>query len=337
MSLGRQVNSVLSEETRLEAAAWIARLHDEGFDPDADSELQKWLGASHEHRAAFNRMARAWDQGGKIRMRAGEDVRAREGSSRISRRLQFPLWTAALVAMLVLAVFTAVHWRNDDLITAVGQRQDRVLRDGTRVVLNTDTHIEVDYDEHERRVRLVRGEAQFDVSKNPAWPFLVTVGDREIRALGTSFIVRRENGEDFAVTLVEGRISVAPVSGSGESPSQTPQILAPGQRLVISQHHAPAMDRPELSRIAAWERGRVEFDETPLKAAAAEMNRYTTGRVTVPDAEIAQLRIGGEFRAGDSEEFVKIVTAAFGLRAERNGNDIVLSRGSSQAPAPTAR
>jgi transmembrane sensor len=206
------------------------------------------------------------------------------------------------------------------------------LRDGTRVVLNTDTRIEVNYDERMRRVRLVRGEAWFDVSKRPTWPFLVSVGDQEIRALGTSFIVRHDNDQDLSVTLVDGRISVAPVAGDGEAPPQAPQVLIPGQRLVISRHHAPAVDRPELSRVTAWERGRVEFEETPLADATAEMNRYNTTHVRVLDAEIAQLRIGGVFRAGDSDEFVKIVTAAFGLRAERHGGDIVLSRPVTQPP-----
>jgi len=67
------------------------------------------------------------------------------------------------------------------------------------------------------------------------------------------------------------------------------------------------------------------------------MNRYSTTRLVVPDTEVAQLRIGGVFRAGDSDEFVKIVTAAFGLRAERNGSDIVLSRSTTQPPPPTVR
>jgi transmembrane sensor len=109
-------------------------------------------------------------------------------------------------------------------------------------------------------------------------------------------------------------------------------VLVPGQRLVISRYHAPALDRPELSRVTAWERGRVEFDATPLKDATAEMNRYTATRVIVLDAEVAQLRIGGVFRAGDSDEFVEVVTAAFGLRAARNGANIVLSRYTTQPP-----
>lgn len=324
MSLTRQLDDhpVPSDEARAEAAVWIARLRDERRATRLDAEFHEWLGENEEHRRAFNRMTQAWEQAGKIRMRAHDEVSA----IRTVRRSRFSPWAAALAATLVLAVIvTAVYWRDNALVTGIGQQQVRLLEDGTRVVLNTDTRIEVNYDQHLRRVRLVRGEASFEVSKHPTWPFVVSVGGQEIRALGTSFIVRHDNDQDLSVTLVDGRISVAPVARNGES-AQAPQILAPGQRLIVAPHRAPTVDRPELSRVTAWERGSVEFDETPLAAAAAEMNRYNTRHVTVPDPEVAQLRIGGVFRAGDSDEFVKIVTAAFGLRADRNGRDIVLSR-----------
>lgn len=333
MSLTRQNDSVMSEEVRVEAATWIARLRDEQRGPDVEAELQQWLGESAEHQRAFKRMAQVWEQAGNIRMRARADASAtHRGRSRFS-----PWAAAAAAALLAVITITTVYWRENVFTTAIGQQRVRVLQDGTQVVLNTDTRIEVNYDEHFRRVRLVRGEARFDVSKRPAWPFLVSVGDQEIRALGTSFIVRHDNDQDLSVTLVDGRISVAPVAGNGEAPPQAPQVLVPGQRLVFSRHHAPAMDRPELSRLTAWERGRVEFDATPLEAATTEMNRYTTTRVIVPDPEVAQLRIGGVFRAGDSDEFVKIVTSVLGLQADRNGADIVLSRTKAQPPSSTVR
>jgi transmembrane sensor len=334
MSLTKRQNEpALSEEVRVEAATWIARLHDERHDSDMQTELRAWLGESEEHRRAFDRMTQAWDQAGIIRLRARTDL-----SIAARARPRFAPWkAAALAAGLVLVGIASVYWRDNAFTTAIGQQRVRVLPDGTRIVLNTDTRIEVNYDEHFRRVRLVHGETWFDVSKNPTWPFLVSVGNQEIRALGTSFIVRRDNDQDLSVTLVDGRISVAPAPGRGGPFHEEPQVLVPGQRLIISQHHAPAVDRPELSRVTAWQRGRVEFDETPLQDATAEMNRYTTTRVTVSDTGVAQLRIGGVFRAGDSDEFVKIVTAAFGLRAERNGGDTVLSRSTPQSPAPTAR
>jgi transmembrane sensor len=323
-----QETPVPSDELRAEAAAWIARLHDEQRQPDLEARVHAWLARSEDHRRAFNRMTHVWERTSAIRMRARGDMSAKR-----TVRWRFHPWAVALAATVIFAAVILVCYRRDNAVmTAIGQQQVRMLPDGTRVVLNTDTRIEVNYDEHARRVRLIRGEAWFDVSKRPTWPFLVSVDGREIRALGTSFIVRHDDIQDLSVTLVEGRISVSPIARSDESPPQDPQILAPGQRLLVSHNHKSTVDRPELTRITAWERGRVEFDETPLGDAASEMNRYSTSHVTAANAEVAQLRIGGVFRAGDSDEFVRIVTAAFGLKVDRRGHDIVLS----QAARPPA-
>lgn len=322
-----------SADVRAEAAAWIARLRDKQGGGDLERQFHGWLDEREEHRRAFARMTYVWEEAGKIRMRARDAI----STGRKVRSSRFKRWAPSLAATLLLAAVGAVYyWHDGALETRIGQEKALVLRDGTRVVLNTDTRIEVKYDEHARRVRLIRGEARFDVSKRPTWPFIVSVGDQEIRALGTSFIVRHDNVQELSVTLVDGRISVAPIAGNNAVPSQIPQFLTPGQRLVVSRHQAPTMDRPELSRITAWERGRVELEEATLKDATIEMNRYSTIHVTVADAAVAQMRIGGVFRAGDSEEFVKIVTAVLGLRADRSGHDIVLSR-AAQLPPPTTR
>jgi transmembrane sensor len=313
--------SPLSDELAATAAAWVARWHDGRRSPEIEAGLRDWLEASEDHRRAFRRMEHAWERAGTIRMRARRESAAPARHARFRPRFAAPAAAAAAAAVLLV-----VHaWRADSAVTRVGQQQTRTLSDGTRVLLNTDTRIEVRYDEHARRVRLVHGEAWFDVAHRPAWPFLVSVDGEEIRALGTSFIVRHDEAHELSVTLVEGRISVAPVAGHEGTPPQAPQVMVAGQRLTLLDHHPPAIDRPELARVTAWRRGQVDFDETPLRDAADEMNRYSRTHVVVADADAARLRIGGVFHAGDTDEFVRVVTAAFGLRAERRGDEIVLS------------
>lgn len=313
-----------SEEIAEAAASWVARMHDAGCGREAEEQLRAWLASSEDHRRAFQRMERAWARAGEIRLRAGAERAAARGFGRFGWR-RAALATGAIAAT-VIAVILVRGWADDGTTTRVGEQQARVLADGTRVLLNTDTRIEVSYDQRARRVRLVRGEAWFEVSHRPSWPFLVSVDGEEIRALGTSFIVRHDGDHELSVTLVEGRIVVTPVGAGAEMPLQAPQVMAPGQRLTLSERRAPAIDRPELGRIAAWRHGQVDFDETPLREAAAEMNRYSETRVVIADPEIAGLHIGGVFRAGDSDEFVRVVTTAFGLRAQARGHDIVLSR-----------
>ena len=326
MSEARQQEVTPSARVRAEAAAWVAQIQGEEHGPEAQARLRAWLSESDDHRAAFERLTRAWEQAGKIRLRASHE--AISGQPR--RRSRFVPWAAA-AAMLVLAVGVAVYrLRVDAVVTEVGQQRVSVLPDGTRVTLNTNTRIEVSYDEHARRVRLIRGEVWFEVAKNATWPFLVSVDGEIVRALGTSFIVRRDGMQDLSVTLVEGRVSVTPIDQKAE-PGEA-QLLAPGERLVLSEHSPSAVDNPDLTRVTAWRHGRVEFDATSLADAAAEMNRYSKTRIVLADATLARLRVGGVFRAGDSEEFVRIVISAFGLRADRQGRDIVLSEASRTAP-----
>jgi transmembrane sensor len=313
-------NPPVPDEVAAAAASWVARCRDGCRSPEVEQGLADWLAASEDHRRAFHRMQHAWEWAGAIRMRA-HAAAAAPWYARPRWRFLAPAAAAVMAAAVVLFLH---DWRGESAVTRVGQQQARVLSDGTRVLLNTDTRIEVSYDEHTRRVRLVRGEAWFDVAHQPSRPFLVSVDGEEIRALGTSFIVRRD-AHELSVTLVEGRISVARVAGDEAQPSQTPRVMTSGQRLVLSDRQASVIDRPELARITAWRRGQVDFDETPLGDAADEMNRYSKTHVVVADAGVARMRIGGVFHAGDSEEFVRVVSTAFGLIAEHRGDDIVLS------------
>src|ERR1700735_5441987 len=145
-------------------------------------------------------------------------------------------------AAALLAIVGMILWLAPapDLTTEVGEQRLVTLTDGTHVFLNTATRIAVNFDAHARWVELKSGEALFDVAKKPSWPFIVQAGDRQIKALGTSFVVRRDPTQT-AVTLVEGTVSVttpasAPAirdSRADASPSARAFTLKPGQRLTF--------------------------------------------------------------------------------------------------------
>jgi transmembrane sensor len=225
------------------------------------------------------------------------------------------------------------------IATKVGEQRQVVLDDGTRVFLNTDTQA--------RRVELTRGEALFNVAKKPDWPFIVAAGDRQVRALGTSFVVRRDE-QRLAVTLVEGEVMVSPrlASSSGavsSSPqpdagaiAQTPPAaagqprndvftLTPGQRLTFTAGAATRLDTPSVEKATAWRRGQVILDDTPLATAIVEMNRYNSVKLVVERPEAAALLVNGLFQAGDSTHFANAVAQAYGLRLIERGDQIILS------------
>jgi transmembrane sensor len=166
----------------------------------------------------------------------------------------------------------------------------------------------------------------FEVAPHPQWPFVVTVGDRKIKALGTSFVVRDEPRR-VSVILMEGRVAVSDSSASQEQRARpaAPVTLAPGQRLTLDEGSPARIDEPPIERVTAWRRGQLDLEEIPLADAVAEMNRYSPVKLVVENPAAAALRINGVFRAGDAAGFAAALTRSYGLRTERRGKQLVLT------------
>lgn len=297
-----------------QAAAWIARLHGTERNAATEKGFRGWLAAKAEHRAAFEMANEIW---------TGADRWPRPATSTFVHwpRAGFVLTLprAAFAAVLAtLAVASAMFYMHDGgVATNVGEQRTITLDDGTRVTLNTVTRIRVSYDERVRRVSLDKGEAFFEVAKRPHWPFVVVAGNREVTAVGTSFVVRRDTDQDVAITLVEGKVAVSmlPISAApAVSPhaSTAPVIMSPGQRLTFAGRTKPKLDLPTVNQVTAWQRGQVILDHTRLAAAVEEMNRYSLVQLAI-DGSAADLEVTGVFRAGDSFGFAAAVAETYHL------------------------
>jgi transmembrane sensor len=181
-------------------------------------------------------------------------------------------------------------------------------------------------------VELKSGEALFDVAKKPTWPFVVKAGNREIKALGTSFVVRRDSTQT-AVTLVEGTVSVtedasallAHAIRAGSPAARQAFTLTPGQRLTFLAGQEARVDITSLDKAVAWRRGEIVFDDITLADAASELNRYNKDKLLVQRPEAQAIRVTGLFQTGDSLSFARAVAQSYGLTVEERGNTIVLS------------
>lgn len=302
-------------DVEAEAAAWLARLHGPHRSADTDAALKAWLKADRAHEEAFGRATEIWD------MLPGIDEAAPIAERR-SRHVVLALAASLLLLLSIGGLYTLFN-RPPVHETAVGEQQVVMLNDGTRVSLNTNSRISVIYSHGERRVRLDRGEAMFEVTHNPARPFIVESGDEQVRALGTTFIVRRDGNARTAVTLIEGRVEVTQPNQAG-----TPRIavLTPGQRVTVTATAGAALDRPSIEALTAWRRGEVVFDDTSLLDAAEELNRYNAEHLVIADPSLASLRISGVFSTGDLEEVARAIAVLHHLRAHREGGEIQLTQ-----------
>jgi transmembrane sensor len=323
MSHEEDIDGGGSDSALAAAATWLVHLQRPNREAAVDEAFKAWLKAP-DHAAAFARATEAWEiipGAAQLAMAPAEAVQA--SPRRCLRRFAPGLAVAGLVAAAALGTGTYLL-RQPVYITRTGQQEAITLADGTRVGLNTDSRLVVEFSHAERRVRLERGEAMFEVTKNPHRPFVVQVADEQVRALGTTFTVRKDAGR-VAVVLVEGRVEVTRVAPSSHRPMRV-AVLVPGERLTVRADAGAAVDRPDIVTATAWRQGEVMFDDATLLDAVAELNRYGGRQVQVGDPKIAALSISGVFQTNDPAAFAETVAALHHLQVERVDDTLILKR-----------
>jgi transmembrane sensor len=306
---------ISDEVVMADAAAWMARLQRADRTPATEAAFREWLG-DPAHATAFARIADLWDI-----IPGGVEAREERNDSR-----RWPLRPVIAVGMLVtIALGSALYLtRNPGYRTAIGQQQVLTLSDETRVALNTDSRLTIDYSSQERRVNLERGEALFEVTKNANRAFIVAAGDVEVRALGTKFDVRRSSGR-VIVVLLEGKVEITRRAEALARPVRV-ATLNPGERVTIGRgSEKAALDHPNLETATAWRRGEVMFEDATLSEAVAEMNRYARVPVELATPELEHLRVSGVFESQSTDEFVESIAALHHLSVERRENAVILT------------
>ena len=317
------------ETRRREAADWFARLNQRRVSGDDVRAFSAWR-KTPENAAAYERVEALWqaaenlsgdpDIAAALAQATAPEAAPRRARSMASRLFK-PLGALAAVVVVAVCVTIWVLQRPLSYSTGVGEQRSVRLADGSRITLDTASHIRVRLQGDRRHVELVDGRALFDVRSDATRPFVVTAGGATVTALGTRFDVRRLD-EGARVLLLEGRVSVARATGDDDR-----WTLKPGQQVATSEPR-PQIVEVDVPAATSWVGGRVTFQGTRLADAVAEMNRYSETRIVLHADALSDIPMNGVFDTGDQAGFVAALVDLYGLQVGRDGKDaIVLSKG----------
>jgi transmembrane sensor len=320
-------------------AAYWHGVFDDG-EPDAAQRerFETWLAADPTHRAAYASVEHAW--AGMASAGVDERILAMRRAALATPRNTQARWirptAVAALGLVVVGLVAGIllkfsPWGStnsnaSEFATQVGERSNIILTDGSTVVLNTDSRMKVEFDSQTRRVRLLAGQAWFEVAKNQPRPFVVEAGDRIVTAHGTAFDVRLDNHDQVQVTLIEGRVSVEALGSGGAGPNIQfdHEDLLPGDQLVVTGSRPPSKRRTDVAKATSWREGQIIFDDDTLGAAVAEVNRYSAKKIVLADPRLAALRMSGVFVAGHSDSFVETVIGNFPIKVSSDSNGQIL-------------
>lgn len=319
-------SSSLSDEILATAMNWRQRLGEGECSVDDEAELEVWLQADERHLLAFEQMGQVC---GVFEQHAAspEMLGARRALLQRVQRQARGRWTgpaavlrapsrriaAAMVAAALLAGvgLWPVIGPGDVYSTGLGERRVIILDDGSVLSLDAMSRVSVRYSDHERRLKLRKGQARFDVAHDPSRPFSVTARDHKVVATGTAFNIDLL-APVMRVTLIEGRVLVLPEDASvlrtqPVKPEKAVELRS-GQVLVArNNRQVDLVSAVDLNQTTSWQQGQLAFTREPLGQAVERVNRYTDQKITVGDAKAAAIPLSGTFNAGDVNAFLEAV------------------------------
>ena len=332
-----------SETINQEAADWLTKMDGGRLSTGERRKLRKWLAQDAGHEQALKRLTAIWtDMNFLLNDYLLPQNQESTGMSSLLGRyrwLLMPLTTACAALMIWFAWAYVPQEVTDSpevayYSTEIGKRQLRRFSDGSTAHLNTDSGVEIEYTGSRRIVRLLRGEAMFDVVHDPARPFVVYAGDNEVQAIGTRFAVRLRS-ENIVVTVTDGQVQLTKrIKETGLSdvkktlPVQEVFLVNKGEVLEVSDKVSEPVpplkvEEAELDRRLSWLDGQLIFDNERLDQVVSEISRYMSLRIVIADPELRDLRISGRFRIGDAEALLDAIEVSMDIHISRVGDQLI--------------
>tara|TARA_R110002096_G_scaffold435770_1_gene662528 strand:- start:403 stop:1500 length:1098 start_codon:yes stop_codon:yes gene_type:complete len=336
-----------------EACAWLARIDSGNLSNAEKAELNKWIRAKELHKIELERLATIWDkiedadidvdaadQRGEVNNTTSEQQF--ENNKYVNKGKTRIFISVAASLILCISVGLGLHFHNiaqfkstnGKYTTDIGGQQTVQLADGSKIRLNTDTLVEVNYHDGQRNIHLYKGEAHFDVASDPERPFIVKARKGDVMALGTIFSVRVKN-DRVNVIVEEGKVRIRANESIErfedeqfeiteeileESDKNNTVVANAGKNVIFGEQEIESIVQEEketIERKFSWRQGMLAFDDEPLSDVIEEVSRYTSNKIIIGDPNIRTLRVGGYYPIGKLQAIFDALELNLGLQINK--------------------
>jgi len=346
---------MVEKEPGIKAKIFAERLNAGPLSDIEASELESWL-AEDDSRAAEYRIAlNAIGHNDEDTDNSTDCETDRFYSQRpparasLARNWKIPLGAFAFGLVLAVAsfwVFSPAEEISAPSIpyyqTAIGEREEITLTDGSRVTLNTNSRVLVDFNKNRRHIILDRGEAFFDVESDASRPFTIDAGARVLTVLGTKFNVRLYPRE-ITVSVVEGTVAMhsrdKAISSAEEFTATLNNVesegiadggayrLDAGATVTLSLDSAQyvAATTSNVDQFDSWRYGILVFDNEPLSKVVRDINRYDPRDIIISGSNINQLKFSGVFHLDRTESMLAALEAILPVQINEVENQLIIT------------
>lgn len=327
------------------ATDYFLRRRETDWSEADEAQLKQWLKADAKHVVIYANVARTWTSLAKMpRPSLASDVSPIRAASEYmngpmegshshflhARKSFFAGWLAPVMLGLVLVGTGAgwYGWHNTPgysraMANTTQQPHTLDLPDGSHIVLNIDSAVDVRYYPGKREVTMTRGEAFFEVTPDTKRPFTVDTGPSRITVVGTAFNVRAAPPA-LQIKVQNGKVQVQP---DREKPGK-PVLLEKGQGISITADGKQyASISSAIDTVGNWRQGQLIFRQAQLQEVVEELQRYTRQTIHLDkDQRLIALPVTGSAITSHPEIFLQALPQLLPVRVQQQNGGWVISR-----------
>lgn len=283
-----------AEQIAKEALDWLITLREEPDNRAIRTRFETWRAASPTHAVAWTEARHTWELLGEAL--PTPPVRQANETRQVNKRRLLSIATTALAACLLLAFLPSIQrYLQADYLSGIGETRQIRLEDGSRVQLGADSALAVDYSLDARRVRLLSGEAFFEVTPDARRPFRVAAGQLETTVVGTAFNVRF-TPTGVAVAVHQGTVNL---NSSALFPPLDARLTAGDWARMSWAANLVERGVVPPQQVAAWRQGQLIVKDWTIREVVAELRRYHRGLIVLTDDQTAHLKVTGVYNLHD--------------------------------------
>lgn len=304
--------STIPPHIALKAVEWMVEIKGSN-DAELQQQLADWLSQHPDHMRAWQRIAQvnAGFAGVSSTMGKALAQAAITAPTSMARRRSIKLLSMLMFATGGgWALTKSDGWTDSlaDAYTSVGEYKTLQLADGTQLILNTNTAVDIRYSTERREIELLRGEIMVTTAKDAQLrPMQVATRHGTMQPLGTRFNVRLE--QHFTqLAVLEGKVAAQ------ASTQQQSVIVLPGEQVMLNAHEV-GKRLPWNARSASWVDGMLVVSQMRLQDFLHELSRHRRGVVRC-DPALADLKISGSFPLADTDLILKNISRIFPVKLQ---------------------
>lgn len=262
------------------AARWFIRMQEAAPDAPERSQFEAWLMQSPLHQQEYLSVSDAW-QGIDSMHELQTIAQAKQADAffnqdkrkKTMRKMVGTISTCVALMFIGWAGYQQYQtWQTTPTLqlasqTTRAQLITQTLDDGSHVTLNANTQIEIKYYRNQRHIALLKGEAIFEVQRDPERPFVVETDRLKVTVLGTRFAVNKLNKLE-RVSVDHGKVEVAAKDGAEKI------ILQNNQVAELKQTHLKARTNVSAQDYFKFTSGTLVFNQADLSEIAETLTRY---------------------------------------------------------------